>query len=874
MNEIQASLRNNVSLLGQLLGETIQRHLGETIFNKIELIRTLAIQARHGQLQSKQALIELLRQLPDNELLPVVKAFNQFLNLVNIAEQYNLVKRQPSNSAVKTTIDARLEEVLSRGITQQELSAAMETLSIDLVLTAHPTEVVRKSLIRKYEVVAGLLRALDHNDLSVQEISEIKRKLSQVITEIWHTDEVRKQKPSPQVEAQWGFDVIENSFWRAVPQFSRALDQALCRLTGTHLPVDGFPLRLSSWIGGDRDGNPNVTAAVTEKIIIMSRWRAAKLYAEDVNALIAQLSMSACSEELQLVVGDSTEPYRTLLKQVRDKLYATRDWCSHKLELNKELELDIYHRTEELLAPLQLCYRSLDQQGLGIIASGELLDTIRRLQCFGLTLARLDIRQEASRHTDVIAEIVRYLELGDYNSWSEQQRQAFLLEELQNKRPLVPADWRGSAEVNEVIDTFRVIAKQQSEYLGGYVISMASNASDVLAVKLLLMEFGSHLDLGVVPLFETLEDLAGAAQCIDSLLSSPGYRGVMGAHQQVMIGYSDSAKDAGQAAAAWAQYQTQEQLVKIFRQHAVAFTLFHGRGGSVGRGGGPAHLAIYAQAPGSVNGRLRVTEQGEMIRFKFGTPELAVQTMDIYLSAVLQATLLPPPEAKPIWRQYMIAIADQAVHAYRHFTRDNDEFDAYFLQVTPINELGQLALSSRPNKRKSLAGIGALRAIPWTFAWMQVRLMIPAWLGTEQAVKNPDKQLLKHMEEMYHSWPFFRTHIDLVEMVLAKTDSEIVEYYEKLLVDNRLKALGNQIRQRLTSMKDSINLIKRQTHLLDSEPSILAALKLRNPYIDPLHYLQAELLRRLRTNGKNQETVQQALKVTIAGIAAGIRNTG
>jgi len=874
MNDIQTSLRNNIRLLGQLLGETIQRHLGEPFFNKIEVIRTLAMQARNGQLQSKQTLIEILRQLPDDELLPVAKAFNQFLNLANIAEQYDSVKRQRSNSAVTVTIDARLEEALSRGITGQELGAAIDALSIDLVLTAHPTEVVRRTLIRKYEVVAELLGALDHNDLSVQEIAEINRKLSQVITEIWHTNEISKLKPTPLEEAQWGFAVIENSFWRAIPRFSRSLDQALYRLTGAHLPIDRFPVQLSSWMGGDRDGNPNVTAAVTERVILYGRWSAAKLYAKDINVLVAQLSMQFCSDELRSMVGDLAEPYRTLLEQVMNKLCATRDWCRYKLDHDKALDLDIYHRTDELLAPLQLCYRSLEQQGLSVIANGELLDTIRRLQCFGLTLARLDIRQEASQHTDVLAEILHYLELGDYKSWNEQQRQTFLLQELQNKRPLLPVDWKGSADVNKVIDTFRVIAGQQTEYLSAYVISMAVNPSDVLAVKLLLKEFGAPLNLCVVPLFETLDDLASAPQCIDSLLSLPGYRTIMGDHKQVMIGYSDSAKDAGQAAAAWAQYQAQEQLVKIFRQHAASFTLFHGRGGSVGRGGGPAHLAILAQAPGSVNGRLRVTEQGEMIRFKFATPELAVQTLGIYVSAVVQATLLPPPEVKPLWRQQMTAIAGQAVTSYRHFTQDNDDFEAYFRQVSPINELGQLALGSRPNNRNVDNGIKSLRAIPWTFAWMQIRLMVPAWLGTEQALQGADDEILKNLQDMHRHWPFFRTHIDLVEMVLAKTDSEMVEYYEKLLVDSRLHPLGKQLRQRLASIKDKINLIKRQTHLLDNEPLIMGAINLRNPYLDPLHYLQAEMLRRLRTHEEHQDTIQQALQVTIAGIAAGMRNTG
>ncbi|EGH28252.1 phosphoenolpyruvate carboxylase, partial [Pseudomonas syringae pv. japonica str. M301072] len=427
----------------------------------------------------------------------------------------------------------------------------------------------------------------------------------------------------------------------------------------------------------------------------------------------------------------------------------------------------------ELLDPLMLCFQSLHECGMGVIADGPLLDCLRRAVTFGLFLVRLDVRQDSSRHCAAMTEITDYLGLGRYEEWDEQTRIDFLLRELNNRRPLLPSYFKPAADTAEVLATCREVAAAPAASLGSYVISMAGSASDVLAVQLLLKESGLQRPMRVVPLFETLADLDNAGPVIETLLGLPGYRSRLHGPQEVMIGYSDSAKDAGTTAAAWAQYRAQERLVEICRDQQVELLLFHGRGGTVGRGGGPAHAAILSQPPGSVAGRFRTTEQGEMIRFKFGLPDIAEQNLNLYLAAVLEATLLPPPPPQPAWRTMMDQMAGDGVSAYRAVVRENPEFVEYFRQATPEQELGRLPLGSRPAKRRE-GGVESLRAIPWIFAWTQTRLMLPAWLGWEaalsKALERGEGEVLAQMREQ---WPFFRTRIDMLEMVLAKADADI-----------------------------------------------------------------------------------------------------
>ncbi|MGE7993673.1 phosphoenolpyruvate carboxylase [Pseudomonas sp. NPDC089554] len=875
MTDIDVRLREDVHLLGELLGETIRQQHGEAFLQKIEDIRHSAKADRQG---AAEQLSTTLADLAEDDLLPVARAFNQFLNLANIAEQYQLIHRRDAGQPAPFE-DRALPELLARlkqaGHKDDALARQLARLDIQLVLTAHPTEVARRTLIQKYDAIAAQLAAQDHRDLTPAERQQVRERLRRLIAEAWHTEEIRRTRPTPVDEAKWGFAVIEHSLWHAIPSHLRKVDQALFQATGLHLPLEAAPVRFASWMGGDRDGNPNVTAAVTREVLLLARWMAADLFLRDVDYLAAELSMQQASDAVRARVGDSAEPYRALLKQVRERLRATRAWAHASLAGAQPASAEVLVDNRELIEPLELCYQSLHECGMGVIADGPLLDTLRRAVTFGLFLVRLDVRQDAARHRDALSEITDYLGLGRYADWDEEQRIAFLQAELKNRRPLLPGHFKPQAETAEVLATCREIVAAPGASLGSYVISMAGAASDVLAVQLLLKEAGLTRPMRVVPLFETLADLDNAGPVMERLLGLPGYRASLHGPQEVMIGYSDSAKDAGTTAAAWAQYRAQENLVRICREHQVELLLFHGRGGTVGRGGGPAHAAILSQPPGSVAGKFRTTEQGEMIRFKFGLPGIAEQNLNLYLAAVLEATLLPPPPPQPAWRELMDQLAADGLKAYRDVVREHPDFVEYFRESTPEQELGRLPLGSRPAKRRA-GGIESLRAIPWIFGWTQTRLMLPAWLGWETALGNAlargQGELLGQMREQ---WPFFRTRIDMLEMVLAKADAQIAEAYDERLVQPPLLPLGAQLRDLLSQSCQVVLGLTGQPVLLAHSPETLEFIRLRNTYLDPLHRLQAELLARSRSREAALDSpLQQALLVTVAGIAAGLRNTG
>ena len=875
MTDIDVRLREDVHVLGELLGETIRQQHGDAFLQKIEDIRHSAKADRRGP---GEQLTSTLADLAEEDLLPVARAFNQFLNLANMAEQYQLIRRrdvgqpEPFEARVLPELLARLKQA---GHSNDALARQLAKLDIQLVLTAHPTEVARRTLIQKYDAIAGQLAAQDHRDLTPDERQQVRVRLRRLIAEAWHTEEIRRTRPTPVDEAKWGFAVIEHSLWHAIPSHLRKVDQALLEATGLRLPLEAAPIRFASWMGGDRDGNPNVTAAVTREVLLLARWMAADLFLRDIDALAAELSMQQASAALRERVGDSAEPYRAVLKQLRDRLRATRAWAHTALTSSQPASAEVLVDNRDLIAPLELCYQSLHECGMGVIAEGPLLDCLRRAVTFGLFLGRLDVRQDAARHRDALTEITDYLGLGRYADWDEDRRIEFLQAELKNRRPLLPAHFRPQADTAEVLATCREVAAAPAASLGSYVISMAGAASDVLAVQLLLKEAGLTRPMRVVPLFETLADLDNAGPVMQRLLGLPGYRAGLRGPQEVMIGYSDSAKDAGTTAAAWAQYRAQENLVRICAEHQVELLLFHGRGGTVGRGGGPAHAAILSQPPGSVAGRFRTTEQGEMIRFKFGLPAIAEQNLNLYLAAVLEATLLPPPPPQPAWREVMDQLAADGVKAYRSVVRDNPDFVEYFRQSTPEQELGRLPLGSRPAKRRA-GGIESLRAIPWIFGWTQTRLMLPAWLGWETALSNAlargQGELLAQMRE---KWPFFRTRIDMLEMVLAKADAQIAEAYDERLVQPHLLPLGAHLRDLLSQSCQVVLGLTGQQVLLAHSPETLEFISLRNTYLDPLHRLQAELLARSRSREAALDSpLEQALLVTVAGIAAGLRNTG
>ncbi|ABV38882.1 Phosphoenolpyruvate carboxylase [Shewanella sediminis HAW-EB3] len=878
MADMYASLRSNVGTLGQILGETIRTNLDDAFLEKIEQIRQLAKSSRQGDEAARDEMLKLLTALPDNELVPFAKAFNQFLNLANIAEQFHTISRNCDELVcVPDPVEQLLGRVLSSNIDQEKMLDCLENLDIDLVLTAHPTEISRRTLIQKYASVIDILAALENPQLTEREKKQQHLRLRQLIAQIWHTNEIRNERPTPVDEARWGLSTIEVSLWQAIPDFLRQLNEQVEERTGKQLPTDIAPVRFSSWMGGDRDGNPFVTAKVTQEVLDRNRHTAARLYLKDIVVLVNDLSVEEANAELLEYTNNSLEPYRDVLKDLRQKLRNTVDYLNARLEGHSpEIDLSsiIWHESD-LKEPLLMLYRSLTDSGMSLIAHGLLLDILRRIACFGIHMLRLDIRQDAERHSDVIAELTRYLGMGDYNHWDESEKQAFLLRELTGKRPLIPSNWQPSDDVAEVVSTCRLIATQPARALGSYVISMASKPSDVLTVLLLLKETGCPHPMRVVPLFETLDDLNNASSCMTALFAIDWYRGYTKGHQEVMIGYSDSAKDAGVMAAAWAQYHAQEELVEVSRQAEVKLTLFHGRGGTIGRGGGPAHEAILSQPPGSVDGRIRVTEQGEMIRFKFGLPKLAVQSLALYTSAVMEATLLPPPEPKPEWRACMQKLAEESVDAYRSIVRDEPDFVAYFRAATPEVELGKLPLGSRPAKRRVDGGIESLRAIPWIFAWSQNRLMLPAWLGAGEALQAAsDRGEMALLQEMEQDWPFFKTRISMLEMVYAKAEPNLAKYYETCLVPENLHHLGEALRTRLATGIKAVLELTQSNALMEHTPWNRESVTLRNPYIDPLNFVQAELLARTRKEEEASTNVELALMITIAGVAAGMRNTG
>lgn len=865
--ELDAQLREDVKLLGEILGERIQLDLGPQTFKCIEEIRTAAKTSR--QEQDPKRLYELLADLSDEQVLPVTRAFNQFLNLANLAEQFHGIKSEDLNiDALEQNFKALADKIKD----PQGLMSNLLDTHIDLVLTAHPTEVTRRTLIQKYDALSAQLRLLDQYRQQPLKKEKVEEDIRALVAAIWHTDEIRRKKPTAIDEAKWGFAVIENSLWQALPDFLRRLDQVAKKYCDQSLPLDFTPVRFSSWMGGDRDGNPNVTHQTTNEVLLLGRWMAADLYLRDIDQLNSKLSMNECNEALQQEVGQVAEPYRKLLHGIKKRLQHTQQWCQSQLA-NEVSDLQPINNIDELKQPLLIIHQSLLDTQLEVLANGAVLDLIRRIHCFGLNLSRLDIRQESERHAEVLSELCEYLNLGDYSGWSEIQKQQFLITELQNKRPLIPPRWQPSSTVQEVLDTCKVLASQAQGLVGPYIISMAHVPSDVLAVALLLSESGMDELPPIVPLFETLDDLNNSADTLEKLLQVPWYKQQIQGYQQVMIGYSDSAKDAGQLAAAWGQYEGQEALVGVAKKHAVSLCLFHGRGGTVGRGGGPAHSAIMAQPPGSVDAGFRVTEQGEMIRFKFGLPEMAQKSMGIYVTATLEARMAPPPVPEDRWRQCITSLAENAVSSYRKMVREEKDFVPYFRSLTPEQELGKLALGSRPAKRKAQGGVESLRAIPWIFAWTQVRLMLPAWLGADEALDQDDKGI-KILQDMYQGWPFFQTYIDMLEMVLCKTEPEMAEYYERNLVAPELYPIGAKIRQRLRHAVDLVNKIKQQPSLIYNQPLLQQTMAVRNPYTDPLHYLQAELLRRYRQDENLQSDIDKALVVSMAGIAAGLRNTG
>ena len=883
-------LRQDVRLLGELLGDTLRERGGQQLFDTVEHVRTLA-KATHAGDRPLTDLAERLGSLPVDAAIPLARAFTHFLNLANVAEQHHRIRRRrayqrdPASPPQRGSCEETFTRLIAGGVTRDELHDAVCRLRIELVLTPHPTEVSRRTMIHKYNRIASLLAANDRPDLTFPERDEVTAALRREIETAWDTDEVREQRPTPLDEVRSGLIVFEQSLWQSMPAFLRGVDRALVAATGRSLPLEATPITFGSWIGGDRDGNPSVTPEVTIKACLLSRWMAADLYLKDVDALRDELSISGPPEgghyvpagrELRKRTGNAREPYRELLRDVRRRLRATRAWIEEALESDRPISpsSDAYLDAAALAEPLRLCHASLIEQGNERIAAGRLADLLRRVAVFGVVLARLDIRQESSRHTEAMDAITSAIGAGSYAEWDEDRRIEFLLRELDNPRPLLPRGFEGTPPVRDVLDTFRAIAAIHPESLGAYVITMTRQASDVLAVHLLQQDAGVPLPLRVVPLFETAADLERAPAVLDRLLGIEAYRKRIQGRLEVMVGYSDSTKDAGRLTAAWELYRAQEAIVATCARHGVAVTLFHGRGGSVGRGGGPTYVAIRSQPSGSVDGTLRVTEQGEMIQALFGLPDIATRTMEVYTSATLDSWLVAGDQPRDEWRACMQRLGDEAAEVYRGYVRERPEFLEYFLSATPLSELEEVNIGSRPARRTPAGGIDTLRAIPWQFAWTQTRLILGAWLGVEEALERAFARGEEdRLREMYRDWPHFRSLMDLFEMVLAKTDGRIAAEYERRLVPEQVRPIGVELRARLSRAIAAVLRVTGHRELLEGNPVLRRSIEVRNPYVDPINLVQIELIRRLR-EGQDDARLHHAFKVTVNGIAAGMRNTG
>ena len=880
------SLRDDVRLLGNILGNVIKKQEGQTFFNLVEKIRKLskANRANIKQQDSYKKISKTLSQINPSNTYKLTRAFSHFMNFINLAESIDASRTldEFENNKAKANKNIFIEEIFEelfkdRKISSNKIYNTAKNLNIGIVLTAHPTEVKRRTLIQKYHNITELLeqRELMKSFPSKQKI--IDRKLYDEITIIWNTDDLKRTKPSPFDEARWGLAIIEDSLWETIPKVYRRLNSIFVKNMGKGLPKNFNPIEFGSWMGGDRDGNPNVTADVTKEVILLSRWEAAKLYEKSLTKLIRSYSMGKCSKEIKKKTGESFEPYRVYLRPLRDKMRITHRSIEQHLVYNKPLnEKILLNSREEILKPLRVVRKSLEENQNENLASGELLDLMRRAKCFGINLARLDIRQESSRHSQLIAEYIKRKYQQNYYKWSERKKINFLANQIKKKKNLLTNFEFKNKENKEVWSTFKTISKQPDECLGAYVISMTSSISDIVTVSFLQKEAQIKNKLRVVPLFETLDDLINSKAIMNSLFQEKWYRKLINNKQEVMIGYSDSSKDAGKICASWHQYKAQEEIVKLAKKFKIDVTFFHGRGGSAGRGGGPIQATLRSQPPYSVNGKIRITDQGEVIQQKYGYEPLAKYNLCSYIGAVTEATLNPPPAPKKNWRDLIEKMSDISKSSYRKNINQNSDFIRYFKTVTPHVSLGKLLIGSRPSKRKNVDNIKSLRAIPWVFAWTQIRLMLPAWLGSAEALRYSSiKKFKSTLLDMEKNWPFFNSMLDILDMVISKVDPEISKVYEKYLADHKLIRIGKKLRYQFETIK-KLNKKITPKEIINARKQFRNIIVARNIYTEVLNVIQPIVISKLKiTKGKeNKKNLNDALLTSIAGISAAMKNTG
>jgi phosphoenolpyruvate carboxylase len=895
-----------IHLLGDILGEVISELESPELFAIEERIRAAAKERRGGNVEAAKQLEAEVKALDVDAARAISAAFTTYFDLVNLAEEYQRVQqlrereRMLSPEPLKESVGDAISFLAKEGVTAEQLQALLDQLSIELVLTAHPTEARRRTAISKIQRVAHLLDQISSGRFTPREREKTRSAIYAEISSLWLTDRDRTVQPAVTDEVRTGLYFVDNVFWDALPTIYEDLEQALA----SHYPEVSAPsswLRLASWVGGDRDGNPNVTHIVTAETLRLHRGLAVEKHRRALQELARRLSLSAerlpPPSELSGWIDARrplpphvayieerypTESYRLVLSLLANDLAeASRDDMAARL-----LERTPHHaliNLQELIGPVDMIASRLP----GPLAQDEIQNVQRQLDIFGLHAMRLDLREDSSRLNATLDETLRALDItSDFAEMSDQDRLSLLSQLLSSELPPLSAQPGITPATAETWALFQLIKRVRdvygSELLGPFIISMCKSAADVLSVLCLARWMGCDEGLQIVPLFETIEDLQAAPTIFENLITLPMYREHLvtcNDAQIIMIGYSDSNKDGGYVMSNWSLYQGQENITRVAQKHNIALTIFHGRGGTIARGGGPANRAIRAQPPGSINGRFRLTEQGETIAARYSNPDLAHRHLEQIVHAVLMASA--PVKAKTempsAWRAAMSQMSEASHKLYRGLVYENPRFIEFWQTATPLDEIKRMHIGSRPAARGKSSEVNKIRAIPWVFSWMQSRFNLPGWFGLGSALESVKDVSLLH--DMYKGWPLFKTMLDNAEMSLIKADMGIASLYVDLVPDKNLAdEMFGSIRAEYDRTRAVVLAISGHVNLLDEEPITQNAVQLRNPYVDPLNYIQVEMLRRIRAlpdaDADEAESIREVIAITINGIAAGLRNTG
>ncbi|MDE5462498.1 phosphoenolpyruvate carboxylase [Bradyrhizobium sp. CSS354] len=905
--EADARMRDDIRLLGRILGDTVRDQEGAELFDLVERIRQTSIRFHRDEDRlARRELEQILDSMSTSETVRIVRAFSYFSHLANIAEDQNNIRQMRANKGGGSGVLAEtLAHARAAGIGADALRNFFKSALVSPVLTAHPTEVRRKSTMDREMEVAGLLDRRERVALTADEAAASDEQLRREVLTLWQTNLLRRTKLTVLDEVANGLSFYDYTFLREVPRLVNGLEDRLEEGGQQAAGELASFLRMGSWIGGDRDGNPFVTADVMRGTLRLQSSRVMQFYLNELHVLGSELSIAAhladVSEELRTLAERSPdtsphrsgEPYRLAVSGIYARLTATAEMLQVEITRRPVGKGAPYDSVGELKADLDVLHRSLISNNAGVIARGRLRLLRRAVDCFGFHLARLDIRQNSAVHERTIAELMDAANPGmSYLALGEDARISLLTNELRSTRSLVSPFVKYSDETMGELNVFHAAAEAHAKFgsdaIPQCIISMCKGMSDMLEVAVLLKEVGlvhpsGRSAINIVPLFETIEDLQASSTIMDRMLSLHDYRRLVdsrGSVQEVMLGYSDSNKDGGFVTSGWELYKAEIGLVDVFERHGVRLRLFHGRGGSVGRGGGPSYDAIIAQPGGAVNGQIRITEQGEIISSKYSNAEVGRNNLEILAAATLEASLLHPRQSAPR-REYLTAmdeLSNLAFKAYRGLVYETDGFVDYFWASTVINEIATLNIGSRPASRKKTRAIEDLRAIPWVFSWAQCRLMLPGWYGFGSAVEqwiaeHPDKGM-PFLKELYKEWPFFRMLLSNMDMVLAKSSIAIASRYAELVPDEALREkIFGRIRREWHSCIETLLDIMGQDRLLQGNPLLERSVRHRFPYLDPLNHVQVELLKEHRAQNPDEQ-VLRGIQLTINGISAGLRNTG